>query len=264
MQFYLGAHQPSWLRSGVIAGPLFVSRKRLLDRKPFASRVPWAMDSGAFSELAKHGKFTVSSLEYARELSAWVEADTGGMLQWAAPLDWMCEPFMVEKTGLTVRQHQHRTLDNYLSLLHLMRGTTVIPVLQGWSCGEYRQHRDDYERAGVDLKSLPLVGLGSVCRRQNVWKIQGLIRELAEDGLKLHAFGFKVDGLREVARWLTSSDSMAWSFAARRRQLRLPDCTHPNHCANCPRWADEWRATEVMPAIEFGERHAADLFTASL
>ncbi len=29
-----------------------------------------------------------------------------GNLQWAAPQDWMCEPWIVAKTGLTVEYHQ--------------------------------------------------------------------------------------------------------------------------------------------------------------
>jgi hypothetical protein len=36
-------------------------------------------------------------------------------------MDWMCEPFMLAKTGLSVREHQQRTVTNYLNprVLHL-------------------------------------------------------------------------------------------------------------------------------------------------
>ena len=38
------------------------------------------------------------------------------MLEWAAPMDWMCEPAMLARTGLTVEDHQRRTVANFLEL----------------------------------------------------------------------------------------------------------------------------------------------------
>ncbi len=37
------------------------------------------------------------------------------MLDWA-PMDWMCEPAMLARTGLTVEDHQRRTSANFLEL----------------------------------------------------------------------------------------------------------------------------------------------------
>jgi hypothetical protein len=77
-------------------------------------------------------------------------ADEIGQLDWAAPMDWMCEPWIVEKTGLSVREHQERTVANYLALRD--RGP-FIPVLQGWTLEDYETCVDLYAQAGVDLSA---------------------------------------------------------------------------------------------------------------
>jgi len=46
-------------------------------------------------------------------------------------------------------------------------------------------------------------------------------------------------GFTELSLHGRSADSMAWSFTARRRPVRLDGCTHKT-CANCPRWAEQW------------------------
>lgn len=38
-----------------------------------------------------------------------------------------------------------------------------IPVIQGWELSDYLDCVARYERAGIDLTVLPVVGLGSVC-----------------------------------------------------------------------------------------------------
>jgi hypothetical protein len=92
----------------------------------------------------------------------------------------------------------------------------------------------------VDLAATPLVGLGSVCRRQATREIGVIVTELAGLGLRLHGFGIKRRGLADYADSLASADSMAWSFAARRRPPP-PGCSRHSNCANCPRYALAWR-----------------------
>jgi hypothetical protein len=59
---------------------------------------------------------------------------------------------------------------------------------------------------------------------------------------RLHGFGVKTQGLIRWGPLLTSADSMAWSYAAR-RQPPLPGCeTRHITCANCPRYAYQWHA----------------------
>ena len=242
MIFYLGTHEPAWLWSRSIGVPLFVSCRRLA-RRPRRSPFPgalaqWALDSGGFSELSMFGAWRTSPSQYAAEARRW--RDEIGRLDWAAVQDWMCEPSIRARTGLTVREHQERTVESYLVLVALAPDIPWAPVLQGWNVEDYHAHVEMHSRAGVDLWAAPAVGVGSVCRRQHTAEVEGLIRELAAAGLEVHGFGFKVEGVARCANALASADSLAWSLAARRRPP-LPGCSHET-CANCPRFALAWRA----------------------
>ena len=89
--------------------PLFVSRRRLAryTRLPIAC-TDWALDSGGFSELSLFGHWTITPEQYASEVRRYHEEV--GRLQFASAMDWMCEPAILEKTGLRVEQHQGRTV----------------------------------------------------------------------------------------------------------------------------------------------------------
>jgi hypothetical protein len=52
---------------------------------------------------------------------------------------------------------------------------------------------------------------------------------------RLQGFGVKTGGLARYADCLTSADSLAWSFEAR-RAAPMPGCSHAN-CANSLRYA---------------------------
>jgi hypothetical protein len=195
------------------------------------------LDSGAFSEIAAHGRFETTPDVYARAVRRY--RDEIGGLAWAAPQDWMCEPIMLAKTGLTVTEHQRRTVASYLNLRDLAPDLPWVPVLQGFDLDDYLRCVDVYAAAGVSLERLPLVGLGSVCRRQATGRIAVLTATLATQGLKLHGFGVKTGGLDLYGAHLASADSMAWSYRARRR-APLDGCAHRS-CANCLRFALAWR-----------------------
>jgi hypothetical protein len=197
---------------------------------------PWALDSGGFTEIATYGGWRTDPVTYADEVERF--AAEVGRLAWVAPQDWMCEPAMLARTGLTVRDHQERTVGNF-RLLRQLLGALVIPVLQGYTLDEYLACWDEYAEQGVNLEDEPVVGLGSVCRRQNMAEAGRIVQRLAGDGLRLHAFGVKLTGLESFGDLLTSSDSMAWSRHARNRRP-LPGCRHRN-CANCLRYALRWR-----------------------
>jgi len=234
--FYLGAHQPHWLqRAGF---PLFVSHRQIARRRTLPrAACRWALDSGGFTELALHGRWTVPPEDYAAAVTRYAR-QVGG-LDFAAPQDWMCEPFITGQTGLTVREHIARTVENYLILARLAPGL-IVPVVQGYLLEDYLSCCDLYASAGVDLAALPRVGLGSVCRRQSTAQIAVIVTELARRGLSLHGFGVKTGGLHLYGHLLTSADSMAWSYAARRAPA-LPGCTGHKNCANCLTYATWWR-----------------------
>lgn len=235
MIFYLGTHMLTWLDDSPV--PLFVSARRMRLRKRHREAAhPFALDSGAFTELSLFGRWTVPAEHYAEEVLRWSEQTQN--LAWAAVQDWPCEPLMREKTGLSVREHQRFTVESYLTLAGLAPEVDWVPVLQGWHRDDYLDHVRQYERAGVNLKVLPLVGLGSVCRRQDTLMVEELIKELSDD-FALHAFGFKTLGLKRVAHLLESADSGAWGTRARKADP-LPGCTH-SRCNNCRAFALRWR-----------------------
>jgi hypothetical protein len=155
---------------------------------------------------------------------------------------------MLARTGRTISEHQALTVDNYCTLRQLAPGLPFIPVVQGWTLLDYLACVDRYAAAGVELATVPLVGLGSVCRRQATGEIGAIAAELARAGLRLHGFGVKRRGLARYADHLASADSLAWSYAARRRPA-LPGCTRHRNCANCPRYALNWRA-QIIAALD--------------
>jgi hypothetical protein len=237
-RFFLGTHMPSqrWFDAGV---PLFISRVRLAKRKglPRAS-APWALDSAGFTALHTGG-YPLTVAEYAVEVRRY--ADEIGRLEWAAAMDYMCEPSVLAKTGGTVESHQRKTIANFLELRGLI-GTLAAPVLQGWEYGDHERHVEMYAAAGVDLLSEPIVGVGSICRRDADAAICRIVRPLAAAGLRLHGFGVRTRALAMLSYDLASADSMAWSAQGR----RVPGCT-PGHRteANCLRYALAWRRNQI-------------------
>lgn len=246
MRFYLGTHQPQWLREYAV--PMFVSRNTVGPRKTLPVALgPWALDSGAFTELQRHGRWTVGPREYAEQVRR-IRDGVGGM-EWAAIQDWMCEPIVISGgrvggnvfrgTRLSVPQHQALTVRSLLDLMSIAPDIPWAPVVQGWEVDDYLRHAEDYARAGVDLRTFPVVGVGSICRRQATDEAVQIIGNLWARGLRLHAFGLKLGGLPRCRRFLVSADSMAWSYEARNKPP-LRGCRGHINCANCPRYAMRW------------------------
>lgn len=258
--FYLGTHEPAWL--GRVSFPLFVSHRRLVRyrRLPIA-RCRWALDSGAFSELSTYGRWTLTPEAYVAAIRRY-RAEISH-LAWAAPQDYMCEPFMVARTGLSVHEHQRRTVANLLELRRLAPDLPIIPVLQGWTRADYLACMRMYAAAGIDLTREQLVGLGSVCRRQSTEEIDVIVRQLHGLGLRVHGFGVKTEGLRRYGPYLASADSMAWSLHGRYQRgcrHRMSGQRPVASEANCLLFAREWRRHVLEPSARLqatsGERTA--------
>ena len=212
MRFFVGLHQPSDAQH---FGASFVSVNRLRGRKgPFAVG-DWIMDSGAFTEIATHGPYRHGVEEYAAEIRRW---KGNGNLISAVSQDWMCEPWIVAKTGLSVAEHQRRTIERYDALLACDPGVYIMPVLQGFDPQDYVAHIAAY---GARLAHGAYVGVGSVCKRNGdpaaILAVLDAIHGARPD-LRLHGFGLKTTALtcQPIIDRLESADSMAWSFAARR------------------------------------------------
>jgi len=215
------------------------------------AQVDWCLDSGGFTELSLHGRWETTPEVYVQAVRRY--SNEIGRLRWASQQDFMCEPAMLERTGLSIREHQRLTIENFLALRSLASDLPFIPVLQGQTLDDYLRHMDQFDRAGISLLHEPIVGVGSVCRRQATSEIVEIISGIARTGVKLHGFGMKTLGLRRVHQLMGSADSMAWSFTARRQQIRLPDCTHKaRRCSDCLTFAMKWRS-ELLSSLEKSE-----------
>lgn len=246
MKFYLGTHMANWLWGGQAPVPLFVSHRRLMRRKSGFPRavVPWALDSGGFTELKMYGEWRTSPQQYVEDVRRFV--DEIGSLEWASPQDWMCEPDMLAKTGLTVKEHQARTIENYWVLRDLAPELPFIPVLQGWTMDDYHAHVDAYTESGLDLACQSVVGVGSVCRRQATDEIGQIFGSLRSRGLRMHGYGVKSDGLRAYSQHLVSADSLAWAYGGwkdgrKKRLAGRPTACGRRTCNNCAHYALAWR-----------------------
>jgi hypothetical protein len=197
------------------------------------------LGKGGYTELALHGRWTTTTAEYANAVRRY--RDEIGLLDWATPQDWMCTPSVLTATGLTVREHQRRTLTGFLRQRDADPDLDVIPMLQGLDPDDFPRHADAYQYAGVDLARYRLVGVGSIAARQATPAAARIIANLATTtGLRLHGFGVKRGGLLTYGHHLASADSMAWSAAGR----RVPGCRVGHRSeANCLRYALAWRAS---------------------
>lgn len=336
MLFYTGTHVPKHCTQTDV--PLFMSRRRLCTIKKLPrAKGRWACDSGGFTEIQIHGRWTLTPSQYIEELRRYWHGI--GHFDWAAPQDWMCEApvlrglvvqrkhktcpqckaaklttlclnererptfvcscgystqgkppqinvaqwrawasqagsSMVESveradtfgldavvmfhgTGLTIEEHQRRTVANFLELRRLAPDLPIIPVLQGWTLADYLRCVRMYEEAGVDLRAEPTVGVGTVCRRQATKEASIILRTLAALGIKIHGFGFKMLGIEANHDVLFSADSLAWSYAARMDD-RLPGHTGHKNCANCLEYALIWRQ-KLLDRLRAAEDHDENL-----
>jgi hypothetical protein len=252
LTFYLGAPHANWLNRMRV--PLFMSYNTLRRRGASLSpQVAFAIDSGGYTELQRHERWTTSPQEYAEDLMKLNARPGSQHLEFVAQQDWMCDPKTLTATGLSVVEHQERTVANLLELRDLLAseglGRRIVPVLQGATVDDYLTHADLFAAAGIDLRAEGLVGVGSLCARQDHDDAYNTIISLRAYGLRrLHGFGVSSRGLARLAPLLASCDSMAWSLAARHCPRTISrDCTH-RRCTTCPRFALAWR-TQLLDGV---------------
>jgi hypothetical protein len=211
-QFFVGMQHPnySWPFKQV-----FISVNTLTRRQGNFRVNDWLMDSGAFTQISRFGSFRMTSDEYLEQIYRW---SCCGNLLGAIAQDWMCEPFILAKTGKSIEEHQDLTLQSYNELSD-WSDIYIMPVLQGYQPADYAKHVRMY---GNYLKPGQWVGVGSVCRRNgNPDAIEDILLAIKSErsDLQLHGFGLKRTALLRpsIRKLLYSSDSMAWSLASRKQ-----------------------------------------------
>ncbi|NBW23461.1 MAG: hypothetical protein EBR82_87525 [Caulobacteraceae bacterium] len=212
MRFFVGLHQVSDAKYFDAA---FISVNRLRNRKSHFAVKDWIMDSGAFTEVVRHGGYRFPVSEYASHIKRFASC---GTLLAAVAQDYMCESFVLEQTGKTIKEHQDMTIERYDALMSEdVGGVYIMPVLQGYDPQDYVNHVKAY---GKRLKHGAWVGVGSVCKRNsNPKSIESVLLAIHQTrpDLRLHGFGVKTTGLGSsiVSSLLETADSMAWSYGAR-------------------------------------------------
>jgi hypothetical protein len=243
MKFFVGLHKP-WHAAHFDAA--FVSVNTLRQRKSAFRATDWIMDSGAFSTIAKHGGYPDPASVYAAEIRRW--ASNANLLA-AVSQDYMCEPHMLERTGLSIAEHQRLTIERYDALRAENTGVYIMPVLQGYAPADYVAHVRQYS---VRLIESAWVGVGSVCKRNGdpaaIASVLHAIKRERPD-LRLHGFGLKRTALASplVTALLYSADSMAWSYNARRNGR------NGNDWREAAAWLQETLSRPVQQAWTFAE-----------
>lgn len=212
-RFYVGLHQPSdaqhFSRCCIHVGRLETRTKPL-------GCDELLLDSQAFMKLKLHGGYPESPDAYAAKVRR-IAGLVGSLT--AVTEDYMCEPFMLAQTGLSVIEHQRLTIQRYDRIrAALPASITLMPVLQGYRPREYVDHIHQY---GYRLLRGAWVGVGSVCKRNtDPSAIKAVLRAIkgVRPDLRLHGFGVKLTALQsgQIRELLYSADSMAWSFHARK------------------------------------------------
>lgn len=171
-------------------------------------------------------------------------------------------------------EHRKRTVQSYLTLRDLAPEIPWCPVVQGWQPDDYRRTIELYDKNGVNLERLPIVGVGSVCRRHGTAQAVGILRAVLHEipQARLHGFGFKTQGLMLAKDLLVSADSMAWSVKARREGICLPGHSHPSapnskdvflrkkghqKCSSCIEFAIRRRNSMLVKVAEAQEIQAS-------
>jgi hypothetical protein len=278
--FFTGAPQPSWAwryrcnffisRSTLVADRKNPAKARVIALQPAKEEV--GIDAETFSIMSKYGNYDSMPADqwaqHAREICAGLQRVRMVSIQ-----DWMTETPVLKLTGpwpdaeTAIRVHQERTIDSYITLRSLAPDVKWMPVLQGNKPWQYVAHAERFEKRGINLNDpeIPVIGVGSMCRRGSKPEGLAVIRAIAGMGLRMdlpqakrfHILGWMVEGVEDTAAdpemWkvMGSSDSMKWSKDARDYHIYLPDCRHGEYepremlgyakdwgnCASCVRYA---------------------------
>ena len=229
--------------------PIMVSDLRLKRRKSLKSAAaPVMIDSGSFTIHDSGQSFDPPAVYVERIRRYQVEV---GQVARVATYGRMCEPYILAKTGSTVERNQALTIESYLTLVHLAPDVPWMPELQGWALDDYHRHFDLYVEAGVDLAALPVVGVGSICRREGTLEARQIVASVAARGVSVHGFGVKSP--QTLGPDFVSADSFAWSYGARKRTGRCPHGIVVWE-ANCPEYLRAWRERILKRIADRGAR----------
>jgi hypothetical protein len=171
-----------------------------------------AADSGGFVATFKWGDYRYTPERYVEWLETWRP-------NWAATMDYCCEPEVAANAGI-VRQRQQRTSDMAYQFWRDYPDApwTWAPTIQGWNVEDYRRHARELRTLIMQMSDRPdfRVGIGTLCHRASVFTIHQVVRAVVEElpGVPLHLWGVKLGALQSInglPKEVISVDSAAWN-----------------------------------------------------
>jgi hypothetical protein len=179
-----------------------IRRKKIKIISPSGEMI---LDSGGFTEIFRFGGYTFSSAEYYNYV-----VDHPYLFGFAT-MDYPCELVVLQKTGMTIKQHIILTVESNLELMNLEK---VIPVIQGYTVDDYLYCCDLMNDYGCQKK---LMAIGTMCKRTKVADVIEILSAIRGEfpGSEFHAFGLKKNFLPKVKDMIYSSDSIAWFYFQR-------------------------------------------------
>jgi hypothetical protein len=190
-------------------------------RKPIEGSI--FLDSGAFTILSDYKDYPETVEDFCEAV---LHIASLCNVEAVSSQDFLCDPHFVALTGLSVIEHQRRTIERYDAIRAILPSEiTVVPVLQGYEPCEYLEHLAAY---GSRLAPGMRVGIGSLCNRSSKPKlIEQILVPIfdARPDLRYHGYALKTRSLRSsiIQSILSSADSMSWSYAARREKRNQND-----------------------------------------
>lgn len=114
--------------AGRIISPDMASVTQLSRRRSAFEVDDWIMDSGAFTEVARHGGYRRPLEWYFQEILQW--AKCGNLLAAVSGLD--VRGGRTQLTVLSIKDHQRLTIGRYDALVHLASCTASPPSCPFW------------------------------------------------------------------------------------------------------------------------------------
>lgn len=185
-----------------------------------------AIPDHVIERAADSGGFVASRIwgEYKYTLDAYVDWLGYWSPQWAACMDYCCEPELQANTEV----NQQKTTDNAWDAWQRYKQVpwAWVPTIQGLYPADYRRHALQMKPLIDEMASYYAdnpywrVGIGTLCRREDDAEICNAVCEVLDvlPGIDLHLWGVKKQGLKTIFRTLPrhrlqrikSSDSGAW------------------------------------------------------
>jgi hypothetical protein len=173
-----------------------------------------AADSGGFVATFKWGDYRYTPTQYADWLATFGP-------QWAATMDYCCEPEVVG--GGLVRERQDRTTAMAYRFWQEYRAApwAWVPTVQGWEISDYQRHARELAplinemSAHYGPASAFRVGIGTLCRRASARMIRQVVEAVAAElpDQKFHLWGVKLALMQDsiaMPGGIASVDSGAW------------------------------------------------------